>query len=356
MEKYLQYYYNISGINIYDNDNSYKFELGNDKYIFFPYYGDIKYLNEVFDFNNDIIRQGVACNQIVLTKDNMLFVVVNNKNYVLIKYKKEYEKKVTINDILNFKYYVHHNKFNCSNWKNLWETKMNYFEYQLNQFGYKHPILRESFGYYSGYVELAIQLLNNLKVDNTYLAHRRIKKDYTLPKSKSIDQFVKSIASCPNTVLNYFFEPFKINPNFDYSEPTFIFPYAGEVLDHMIKQNKKNTSIYIKKAIQWNKEVINQLKELIDKSVVNYKKIYDYLQDEDYVRKVALEYYYYFPNVGFVGYTDTSEKSSKRFITNIVQVTAKSPNQELQSLTDELNESHKPLEAFLQEQKKLDKH
>ena len=178
MEKYLQYYYNISGINIYDNDNSYKFELGNDKYIFFPYYGDIKYLNEVFDFNNDIIRQGVACNQIVLTKDNMLFVVVNNKNYVLIKYKKEYEKKVTINDILNFKYYVHHNKFNCSNWKNLWETKMNYFEYQLNQFGYKHPILRESFGYYSGYVELAIQLLNNLKVDNTYLAHRRIKKDY----------------------------------------------------------------------------------------------------------------------------------------------------------------------------------
>ncbi len=183
-----------------------------------------------------------------------------------------------------------------------------------------------------------------------------IRKDDTLPKSKSIDQFVKSIASCPNTVLNYFFEPFKINPNFDYSEPTFIFPYAGVVLDHMIKQNKKNTSIYIKKAIQWNKEVINQLKELIDKSVVNYKKIYDYLQDEDYVRKVALEYYYYFPNVGFVGYTDTSEKSSKRFITNIVQVTAKSPNQELQSLIDELNESHKPLEAFLQEQKKLDKH
>ena len=283
MEKYLQYYYNISGINIYDNNNSYKFELGNDKYIFFPYYGDIKYLNEVFDFNNDIIRQGVACNQIVLTKDNMLFVVVNNKNYVLIKYKKEYEKKVTINDILNFKYYVHHNKFNCSNWKNLWETKMNYFEYQLNQFGYKHPILRESFGYYSGYVELAIQLLNNLKVDNTYLAHRRIKKDYTLynlfdPFNLIIDNRVRDIAEYYKSIMfeEYSFDNLVKNiavigfNDYEYQlffvrmlYPTFYFDRYEKIMndnlnDEMIKPIIKKTlqyEQYIKKLYNYIKTV-----------------------------------------------------------------------------------------------------
>lgn len=291
MEKYLQYYYNISGINIYDNDNSYKFELGNDKYIFFPYCGDIKYLNEVFDFNNDIIRQGVACNHIVLTKDNMLFVVANNKNYVLIKYKKEYERKITLNDILNFKYYVHDNKFNCSNWKNLWETKINYFEYQLNQFGYKHPILRESFGYYSGYVELAIQLLNGLKVDNTYLAHRRIKKDYTLynlfdPFNLIIDNRVRDIAEYYKSIMfeEYSFDNLVKNiavigfNDYEYQlffvrmlYPTFYFDRYEKIMNNSL--NDEMIKPIIKKTLQYEqyiKKLYNYIKTVSSLPIIEW--------------------------------------------------------------------------------------
>ena len=70
----------------------------------------------------------------------------------------------------------------CSDWKRLWEEKIDYFEYQLSQFGNKHPLIRESFAYYTGYVEMAISLLNDLpkKNNNLVLTHKRIRGNSTL--------------------------------------------------------------------------------------------------------------------------------------------------------------------------------
>ena len=46
------------------------------------------------------------------------------------------------------------------NWKELWEEKLDYYEYQMSELGLKYKKLRESFSYYSGLCECAIGLLN----------------------------------------------------------------------------------------------------------------------------------------------------------------------------------------------------
>ena len=51
--------------------------------------------------------------------------------------------------------------------------------------------------------------------------------EYKLPQSKNTEQFINSLASCTNTTLSYFFEPFTIEPAYRDEKNTFIFPYAG---------------------------------------------------------------------------------------------------------------------------------
>ena len=64
---------------------------------------------------------------------------------------------------------------NASNWKSLWMQKIDYFEYQVSEFGLKYPLVRESIGYYIGMAENAICMINDYTLnDSLYLQHRRI--------------------------------------------------------------------------------------------------------------------------------------------------------------------------------------
>lgn len=286
MERYLQYYYNINGIHIHRKNNSYTFSMNEYNYLFLEYNGDLKYLEEIFTLCNQLSQNGVQCNQIILTKNNMLYVIIDANIYILIKYKKGYDEKIMVKDIVDFNYfYPQNNRLDCSNWKQLWETKLNYFEYQLNQFGYKHELLRKSFGYYSGYVELAISLLNNIKTKATGLAHRRIKKDYTLynlfdPFNLVIDNKIRDIAEyfkCDifedNSFENMIHILSKLNlTNYDYQlffirmlYPTFYFDMYEDIMnndfnDELIIPILEKTNYYegfIKKLYQHIKKISN---------------------------------------------------------------------------------------------------
>lgn len=59
------------------------------------------------------------------------------------------------------------------NWKELWEEKLDYYEFQMSELGLKYKKLRESFSYYSGLCECAIALLNYSNAVNMYMTHNR---------------------------------------------------------------------------------------------------------------------------------------------------------------------------------------
>lgn len=192
MNKYIMYYYNIYPYDIHlEKGNYYFVDSALNNYCLFNITNtnlDVAELRKIYYFSLFLNKHDIYCHQIVLNKTSNIYIVVNNIIYVLFRYKSKYDykTKINLNDILIFskinipKFYGDYKNL----WKEKWSIKLDYFEYQLNQFGYKHQLLRESFGYFSGLAELAISLHNNIPrnviINFNTLSHKRITIDYSL--------------------------------------------------------------------------------------------------------------------------------------------------------------------------------
>jgi hypothetical protein len=95
-------------------------------------------------------------------------------------------EKVDLEKINYFKNSIQYFNFekviNTSNWGKLWSEKIDYFEYQMNQFGIKYKKIRESFAYYIGLAEVGIALFNKYykEGEKLTLSHKRIGINSTL--------------------------------------------------------------------------------------------------------------------------------------------------------------------------------
>lgn len=178
MKNYLLYYYNFNVDEIRQENSAYYFEYNGYYYSFFPYYGDISLLNEILSFNKLLLDSGCYCHRIILNKESNICTNIDDKSYILLECLSERNSTIKEVDIFNLNgIQVKTNKLRCDDWKSLWIKKLDYFEYQLNQFGNNYPLLRRSFGYFSGYVDLAIRLLN--EIDHNMekvlvISHRRL--------------------------------------------------------------------------------------------------------------------------------------------------------------------------------------
>ncbi len=178
-----------------------------------------------------------------------------------------------------------------------------------------------------------------------------------LPRNINIDTFVKSITKCPYTVQSYFFEDFTIQSSLHNATNTFIFPYAGVVLDIMIAQKNKNVSRFLEKTIEHNKSVLKKLSTCINESTEVYKDYYDnFYKDTRFPvphnENIVWDYYSFYPETGFVSFRNVIfDKNSpvRGFITNVIQVSKTSPDPEIQILIDELNETYN---TFIEYQKR----
>jgi hypothetical protein len=199
-----------------------------------------------------------------------------------------------------------------------------------------------------------IPLLYNLS--DSYLV---LRDKITLPDSKNVKQFISLLADCSNTTLKYFFEPFTITGAHIDNENTFIFPYIGSLIDTMIKRKNKNISLFIEKAIKYNSDVIKTFNQIMNIAKERCSKFYNPRNsgiDEDIIKRESLRYYYFYPNTGFVSYSAPimSKKDSHIFLTtNVIRITAKSSDPELQFLIDELNSTYQYFVDLLEENKAL---
>lgn len=185
MKNCLYYYYNLQVEVIHHIGSQYNFEIDEYEYTFFLYEESASYADEIYKLSLDLMGKGIYCHQIILNKDSNVMTNYNNSFYILIRSYSNLNRTINLNDLMylnNLK--IVNDKLNHSNWKLLWENKIDYLEYQISNFGLKHGLLRNSFNYFSGFVETAIQLLNEIDFTNAesylVLSHKRIKKDYTL--------------------------------------------------------------------------------------------------------------------------------------------------------------------------------
>ena len=184
MKNVLSYYYNLHLSDIHQTEGIYRFNLNGIDYAFTLYKRNLNEIRELYELSLLLFQNGIMVHQFVLNKENQLITYVNQKPYVLLQIYNNSKQNITINDI---------NNFSCSssilklpekqvNWANLWSDKIDYFEYQVNQFGKKNPLIRESFSYFSGLVENGISLFNILGLDyNNYsVSHQRLSSKDTM--------------------------------------------------------------------------------------------------------------------------------------------------------------------------------
>ena len=172
-------------------------------------------------------------------------------------------------------------------------------------------------------------------------------RDKQLPSSANVEQMIESIAASENTAISYFFDEFETESEHNALRSTFVFPYAGKVLDALIIGKRiAESKRFLEKAIDHNKKVQKNLKKLVDKSEASCKELNSGVPnssyyDDAYFRREAWRDYYFYADTGFVVYyMPFYAKNTTGFITNVINVTASSKDAEVQFLIDELKKTY----------------
>ena len=172
-------------------------------------------------------------------------------------------------------------------------------------------------------------------------------KDY-IPQSENVQAMVESVACAPKQIRDYFFKDFKITNSLNKKVNTFFFPYAGAVIDRMIKRKEKGIVEYIEKVIAWNRNIQQRLLQAVEESRVGY--VQNFLNPEypdsiatNRVNRAIWDDYAFYPEIGYVSYTKPMSltiNSIEGFISNAVCVRATSKDDGIQAKIDELNDSY----------------
>ena len=204
MKNILNYYYNLNPTSIHQVNKNYKCYIDNDEYLLTIYEADVNCIQELHILSYYLFQIGIPCHQIIPNTNNELITIINNSRYILLRIFAD-NRPISINDLVCFSSaYIDDTKFKSlskNNWYNMWINKIEYFEYQMSQFGKKYPILMESANYYVGLAENSISfLLNNISKheDSLVVSHKRINNiglvDLLNPLNLIIDNRSRNLA------------------------------------------------------------------------------------------------------------------------------------------------------------------
>lgn len=256
MKNAINYYYNLVTNDLHHKDDIYYFNIQNNKYLLFPFHGDINFLNTIYNY---LMNNHIICLNIIPNKDQQIITMINNTPYILL-ISSIHNRKININDIINYTVMID-SKINNS-WKKKWCEKLDYYEYQIQQFEKKYPIISESFFYYDGMTETAISLLNfvNLNTIKYFISHNRIGKNTSLndlynPLNMIIDTRVRDSAEYYKNLFFYDHNPLlEVNNYLKYNNLTYeecllflarmIYPsYYYDIYDNIIIGKDKESKI-----------------------------------------------------------------------------------------------------------------
>ena len=203
MKNAINYYYNLISDDIHQAGTTYYFNHKQYRYYLILYEDDPKYLNDIYNIHQNILKQGLYVHQIIINKEGQIITLINDHPYILIK-TRYYRDKIDYNKIISFfnLKIFENNKYllGKTNWLDLWASKNDNLEYQMSQVGQKYPKLRNSFSYYIGLGETGIQLINNVNNNkiSKVIAHKRINYTDTLfdlynPLNFVIDSRIRDI-------------------------------------------------------------------------------------------------------------------------------------------------------------------
>lgn len=267
MKNLINYYYNLMVKDFKKIDDYYLFDIDSIKYVFMPFDSDINNLHKIYSI---LIKNNKYCHEIIMNKDKSIVTIYSNKQYILLKKNIYLTNFVTLEEIFSYDVIVYENQ--KLNWDKLWKEKIDYYEYQMSQLGFKYKNLKRSFNYYIGLSEASINLLNYIDKDNInfYICHKRILNKENMdtflnPLNIIIDNRTRDIAEYFK--INYINENISFKKiieyldalRLDYNEcilllARLIYPsYYFDVYDKIIQErvNEEKIEFYLKKNVYY---------------------------------------------------------------------------------------------------------
>lgn len=279
MKNLINYYYNLLIGEFKRVEDCFLFEINNIKYEFIFFDFNIKSIEEIYF---SLKNRGIYYHEIVLNRNDSMLTFYDNKPYILLKKHIYIEEQIKFKDIVKYDIPIYNQ--GIVNWKELWKNKIDYYEYQISQFGFKYKYLSETINYYIGLSESAISLLNFLDGEkvNFYICHRRINcnaiiDDMLNPlnivfdnRTRDIGEFIKNKYINGIIGLNDIYD-YLNSLDLNYNEsllllarlmyPTYYFDLYDQIIQKKI--NEEKIEIYTKKNAHYESLL---------------KKIYKYLK------------------------------------------------------------------------------
>lgn len=218
MKNVVMYFYDLEPKDIHQTGKTYRFMVGDKTYLFFPSYRSVKEVEQLDSLCMFLSYFSFPLHTIVLNKQGKKLTFYQDENYILLELIGDYQDPISFMDILSFQdTVIETNSYPSllrNDWYTLWTQKIDYFEYQVNQFGKKHPIIRESFSYFCGLAENAIQYTRLMQDDHLCLSHHRMKRnmkklEFYNPLNIIVDYKVRDIAEYFKDQFFYGYLPFE---------------------------------------------------------------------------------------------------------------------------------------------------
>jgi len=272
MKNLLLYNYNID-IDDFENLQSgdIAFYIDYNKFYFLKVRQVKEDIKTIYDYISKTINN---YHYVIKNRFNDLFTEDGQDVYILLKVNGPEHAEITLYDIVNSQVSIDENKLNTikrNNWNTLWSEKIDYLEYQISELGKNHPIVLNSFSYYVGLAENAIEYFNLIDASKIplVLSHKRV--------------------TYPNISLNY------NNP-------------LNLVVDYRIR----DISEYIKSEFFEGQNVLKDLTWLVGKNVLSSHE-YNLL----YARLLYPSYY--FDTLTYILEKNTDEDKLLKYIDKVVE-------------------------------------
>ena len=200
MNNFIKYFYRIDIDKVIYNEKYYSFVYNGYLYRLYIYndsIGDVKFL---YDVNRKLIGNTLV-SEIIINQQNEILSTYNGISYILLRIFVNVNKKITLDEISFLSRTLYREGINVD-WGILWSKKIDYLEDLINENGKKYPLIVDSFNYFVGMAENAIEYFNSIGIDKRYkyvISHKVIKKDNSVevlynPMNITFDYRVRDIA------------------------------------------------------------------------------------------------------------------------------------------------------------------
>ena len=200
MNNFIKYFYRIDIDKVIYNEKYYSFVYNGYLYRLYIYndsIGDVKFL---YDVNRKLIGNTLV-SEIIINQQNEILSTYNGISYILLRIFVNVNKKITLDEISFLSRTLYREGINVD-WGILWSKKIDYLEDLINENGKKYPLIVDSFNYFVGMAENAIEYFNSIGIDKRYkyvISHKVIKKDNSVevlynPMNITFDYRVRDVA------------------------------------------------------------------------------------------------------------------------------------------------------------------